>query len=307
MIHGLSDQRRLPRLGKIKLGVMRQSSSGVSYPSKTDYFVCPEPVRKLYGDQPRELPVQFPVDEPATLFPQEYKMYRDSGLICRGDGAKATRWNDKGDLVELSCPCDFLESGECGPVGTLNFLMPDVPGIGIWQLTTGSRRSIVSINSSLETMSRAFGGLVGVPFTLRLVPEQSQRWDEAKQKMVKLMLYTVTIDSPATFRDIWEWRKRIGAPVTALMPATLPDVLPSLPAPVDEAQTVIPGGDDAARQEHTREALMTMFHEAAGGDAAKALLLLRRTAKANLRRSIDGLADLSDDEVATLTAIMARS
>ena len=40
-IKGLSEQRRLPRLGKIRLGVKKKNQKGIEYPASTDYFVCP--------------------------------------------------------------------------------------------------------------------------------------------------------------------------------------------------------------------------------------------------------------------------
>ena len=52
-IKGLSDKRRLPRLGKIRLGVKAISQkSGKEYPKETDYFVCPPEVQAVYGEKP---------------------------------------------------------------------------------------------------------------------------------------------------------------------------------------------------------------------------------------------------------------
>src|SRR6266545_5331672 len=127
MIHGLSNKRRVPRLGRIKLGILIQEPGRKPYPRSVDYFVCPPEVQKLYGEQPRELPVMFPSDDPEAIFPQSLKMYRSAGLWCAGDARTAKRWDDKGRLVERPCPCEYLESGECGPVATLNMLLVDVP------------------------------------------------------------------------------------------------------------------------------------------------------------------------------------
>ena len=222
-IRGLSDRRRLPRLGKIRLGIMVQEPGKKAYPRSTEYLVVPEEVEAIVGQKPKALPIMLPSDDPAFIFPQTYKMYKSAGLWCAGDGSQARRWDEQGNLKEIACPCPFLESGECGPVATLNFLLPDVPGVGIWQITTGNTRSIISLNTSLEMFGRMFGGLTGIPFTLRLDPEPLQRFDERQHKMVKQTLYVLRLDSPRTLREIMEWRAKAGAAVAALMPATEED------------------------------------------------------------------------------------
>jgi len=46
-IKGLSSIRRLPRLGKIRLGIKKVTAKGKEYPSETDYFVCPAEVCRV--------------------------------------------------------------------------------------------------------------------------------------------------------------------------------------------------------------------------------------------------------------------
>ena len=221
MIKGLSERRRLPRAGKIRLGIMVQGAGGKMYPRATDYFVCPEPVQKVYGDKPTALTILFPVDDQAVLFPQQLKLYKKSGgLWCAGDGETAKRWSDAGELVERPCPCDFLESGECGPHATLNFFVDRVPGIGVWQLDTGNKTSIVQLNTGLEQALAAFGGLRGIPFILRLEPQETQRWDEGKRQMVRTTIQALRLDSEMTLREIVDWRRSLGKAVEALMPVT---------------------------------------------------------------------------------------
>ena len=233
MIKGLSERRRLPRLGKIRLGVMVQEPGKRGYPKATDYFVVTPEVEAVFGHEPKRLDVMFPVDDPALIFPQEYKLYKTAGLWCAGDGERAKRWDERGELRERACPCEFLESGECGPVATLSFLMPDVPGVGVWQLVTGNQRSITSINTSLETFSRMFGGLRGVPFTLHLEEEGGQRYDDKSGRMVKQTFHVLRLDSPYTIRQIIEWRGKQGAEVAALMPAPEPDDVSARPLPAE--------------------------------------------------------------------------
>jgi len=54
-IEGLSDRRRLPRLGIIRLGIKAISEkTGNEYPKEVPYFVAPDEVRSIYGEQPTE-------------------------------------------------------------------------------------------------------------------------------------------------------------------------------------------------------------------------------------------------------------
>ena len=225
MIKGLSERRRLPRAGKIRLGVMIQEAGKKPYPKATNYFVCPPEVTEALGlpAEPRELPIMFPSDDPERLFPQELRMYRSAGLWCLGDNQVARRWGDDGQLHEMKCPCPYLDSEECGPEATLYFLLPDVPGIGVWVLRTKNKASITSLNTSFEQFTGTFGGLRGIPFLLKLEPSQTQRWDDKQRKMVKTTLHVLRLDSPYTLRQIHEWRRALGKPVEALMPAREPE------------------------------------------------------------------------------------
>ncbi len=285
MIKGLSERRRMPRLGKIKLGVMVNK-----VPRRTDYFVAPPEVERVAGVKPKALSIMFPLDDPERLFPQELKCYRQSGLFCAGNGETARRWNEAGELVERPCPCELLDSGECGPSATLNFFLPDVPGVGVWQITTGSKRSIVSLNSALESYGRMFGGLAGIPFTLRLEPEQGQRWDESKNKMVKDTQFVMRLDSEMTLREILSRRQALGKPVEAFM---------------------LPAGEAARAEDaptHPAEAqvddIWTLFHDACGGNTAQALKLVRTKVRELFQREVEGLADLTREELAALAQAM---
>ena len=53
MIKGLSEVRRLHRLGRIRLGEKAKNAAGVEYPKKLDHYNfadCPE-LSKLYGEK----------------------------------------------------------------------------------------------------------------------------------------------------------------------------------------------------------------------------------------------------------------
>ena len=87
-IKNLTESRRLPRLGKIHLGIKKTSQkTGKEYPSATNYFVVPPEVAEIVGEKPTELPILFPVEDDEKFASQYYRSYSMSrGLVCRGDG-----------------------------------------------------------------------------------------------------------------------------------------------------------------------------------------------------------------------------
>ena len=199
-ISGLSSIRRLPRLGKIRLGIKKVSAkTGKEYPSETDYFVCPAEVRNACGDKPKELKISFPINDPEVIFPQSYKWYGSSkGLKCRGDGVTATRLNEEtGEMEERPCPCELLESGKCKQRASLIFMMPDVAIGGVYQIDLSSYHSIVDINSGID-YARALlnDNIVFVPFKLKRVPKETH--NEGK----KQIHYTLQLELDITAEQL---------------------------------------------------------------------------------------------------------
>jgi len=184
-IEGLSSIRRLPRLGKIRLGIKKVSAkTGKEYPSETDYFVCPAEVRKVCGDEPKELNISFPMNDPEVIFPQCYKWYGSSkGLKCRGDGVNALRLNDEtGEMEEQKCPCELLENGKCKQRASLVFMMPDVAIGGVYQIDLSSYHSIVDINSGIDYARALLNEQIAfVPFKLKRVPKETH--NEGKKQI----------------------------------------------------------------------------------------------------------------------------
>ncbi len=191
-IEGLSSIRRLPRLGKIRLGVkVVNEKSNKEYPKEVDYFVCPSEIKKVYGDKPKELPIMFPLNDPEVLFPQSYKWYGSSqGLKCRGDGVEALRLNEEtGKMEERECPCELLEEGKCKQRASLVFMLPNIKIGGVYQIDLSSYHSIVDINSALDYAMAMLGGRIAmVPFVLRRVPKETH--NEGK----KQTHYTLTLE-----------------------------------------------------------------------------------------------------------------
>jgi len=191
-IEGISNLRRLPRLGKIRLGIKKEGK-GTTYPSPTDYFVCPDEVKAVCGDKPTEMKVMFPADDIELVAPQWYKCYSYSqNLICKGNGKTCLRKvdTDTGDFADRDTKhwdmadgvcdpddCPKLAQKQCRRVMSLLFILPDVPGLGIYQLDTTSFYSIVNINSQLGQEPPGFlrqftrGRIAFLPLILSMGPQ----------------------------------------------------------------------------------------------------------------------------------------
>ena len=194
-IKGLSETLRLPRIGKIHLGIKKMSqSTDTERPEKTDYFVFPaeylETVKRICGtDKPKSLEVLIPVEDAniwASQFYRSYSMTR--GLVCRGDGETAEQSVDAktGELAwkgiipiverrEVPCPgraCEHYKAKRCHERMCLQFMLPRIPGLGVWQVDTGSINSILNINSDTAMVRSVVGRIAMVPLTLTLEAQE---------------------------------------------------------------------------------------------------------------------------------------
>lgn len=234
-IKGLTDNKRLPRVGKLHLGVKAKSARGVEYPKAVDYFVVhaekstSEPAaaafREVYGDEPRELDIMFPTDDVDQWADASYKAYSQTwGLICKGDGETAlARWDnarngarpagiDTGTWAHretkawvylqipcaaVDCPMQKTAPPRCKAVMSLQFLLPRVRGIGIWQIDTGSWNSIRNIRDNVDLIKATTGGRIrGLPLRLSLAPLDIVRPDVSSKRVHVLNIYTpLTLES----------------------------------------------------------------------------------------------------------------
>ncbi len=251
-IKGVSEVVRLPRLGKIKLGIKKENAEGIPYPSPTDYFVCPDEVKKVFGEKPRELRVMFPTEEEGQWASQYLRCYSATrGLICRGDGETAvarldiltgemaSKESSATELREITCnpaKCAYYQKDQCRRVMNLQFLLPDCPGFGVYQLNTTSFYSIVNVNSSLELIRGTCGRLCMIPLLLKLVEQEVQ--PGASKKIVRVLSLT----APYSFAEIQKYA-RIPPGQVLLLPA------PDSEAPDDLFPEEVLGQTDA-REHH---------------------------------------------------------
>lgn len=221
-IKQLSNQRRLPRAGIIRLGLRVKTEKNckcggknkgclaclgtgtIHRPKETDYFVCPEKVKEVYGPEPKKLKILIPVEDEEVFFRQFYYSYGKGFLLCKGDGEDAVYWDfDKGDYQNKECPCEKLEAGKCSQTGILQFILPDVEeAAGVWQITTHSRNSIIDINSGIDYIRGIAGRIAFVPLWLIRDEIQTQKMDG--KAPIKGKHWTMKFSMDISLRELQE-------------------------------------------------------------------------------------------------------
>ena len=207
-IKGFSDKRRLTRVGKLRLGEKKKGTGGSEYPSAVDYFLCKEDESTSenaarafahdYGVKPKEIKICFPSNEPDKFFEQWLKRYgKTRGLICKGNGESETVVDEaSGEMQDIECDpseCLYYQKKQCREVASLQFFMPDITGIGAWQIDTGSYNSIVNLNSAIEQVMLLTGGRIAfVPLEL-IIREKKVHFRDDKGKEISKMVDVLDI------------------------------------------------------------------------------------------------------------------
>lgn len=252
----ISTARRLPRLGKIRLGLKKVSArSGKEYPTETPYFVVPREVGTVYGNAPVELDVMFPVNDEEIIFPQQLEYYGSSrGLKCHGNKEIAMERQESGGWQERKCPCERLEKGECSERGHLLVLLPKVSVGGLYQIDTGSYHSIVDVNSGIDYVKALVGRIAMVPLKLRRIARDTHA-EGSKQTHYTLQL---TLDANVeginklredTTRVIQYAHYQIEGPVMENPAKDLPDMVVDQEPDVTDAEVDQGGGQGEAEPE----------------------------------------------------------
>ena len=201
-IKGLSDRRRLPRLGRIRLGLKAVTPQGKEYPKEVSYFVCPDEVKKVYGDMPTELDVMIPLNDLNAVFPCAYKHYGSGrGLKCSGDGEIAHRVNEETkEMEQTACPCKLLEDKKCKQTGTLMVMLPKVSVGGVYQISTSSINSIIDVNSGLDYVSALLGRFAMVPLKLRRIKTETHHDDKKQNHYTMQIIFDGDINTVNALR-----------------------------------------------------------------------------------------------------------
>ncbi len=228
-----------PELGKIKIGQLgqeRTSQDGRKYrlPQKLDHFrvtlrvrasdgqfALDEDVHKVFGPEPRELPVRLIYDDPTLNCPSQLNCYEGSRRWCHGDGERALRLDGQGIYRERSCPCALLTSPEdasenkgkgknqiirCKPYGVLRVQLPTKQeSIGVYGFRTTSSETISNILGVQASVLMHTGGVLGgIPLRLRIYPATDNTPGGASSS------WKVTLDLPSGgWAEVDEAAKRL--------------------------------------------------------------------------------------------------
>lgn len=220
-VRGITDQRRLPRVGKLRLGVQVPNRSGNgTHPVERPYFVTDDDVagrrfRDLFGAEPTMVPIVFPSDDPDVVARHNYECWGGGGRKCYGNGEQAEalvhvhaleEWRaqaqaapdpsavpppaglwastvdqDQRTVARVVIPCLGMGydgrpacpmyGNGCAITMHLQFVIPEYPELGVWQIDTGSLVSIEAVLNFLELLRAATGGHIGwIPLRIRRVP-----------------------------------------------------------------------------------------------------------------------------------------
>lgn len=190
----LPESGRLPRVGKLRLGIKKQGTSSgraVEYPSATDYFVVNEDAatsrqaadsfHEVYGEEPRELDITLPGANLADVLEGAWRSYGSGGLLkrrCEGPGGNCVVRGEGGVWIPGPCACqaEGLDPSDkrnhCQERFTLTMMLMRVQGVGVWQADTGSRMAAEGLAAALRMIENFRGHLQGAEALLRIVPRQ---------------------------------------------------------------------------------------------------------------------------------------
>lgn len=245
-IKGLSEQRRLPRLGKIRLGFKVPNKSGNGdHPFGTDYFVLPKELKSHFPEKPTELPIMIPVEDDEIWCNQYFKRYSSyRGLTCKGDGETCWRMidtvtgaianRDTKEIVwkkDLTCEgklCPDYISEDCKECMNLQFIMPDLPGLGIWQIDTSSVISIKNINSGAALVRSIYKRITFIPLLLSIVPTETID-RQGKKKTV----FVLNLTTRETMRQLMTQANR---PITDLLVPPPTEDEPPMDVPAENGE-----------------------------------------------------------------------
>lgn len=264
-----------PRVGKIRLGIKKMTSANrtggaIEYPSAIDYFrvdpedgvTSPESAAsflELYGERPTSIRCQVPGRTAADVFEGAWRLYGAKKLKTICDGETCDVRTATGGWESMPCACKaqgipltkdngHANEKHCKLSYTLNLFLPDVVGVGVWQIDTGSEISVARIARWLQMMESVSGGdLLFLDFTLNLVPV-----DVAPDGRSKKVYVLEPRAVGATPRELLTGGGRTAVALPAGEPVEPGPVLPPPayddepvdPAPVDDALDGDPGPEE---------------------------------------------------------------
>jgi hypothetical protein len=179
-IKEFENQTKYQRAGKIHLGIKGEKGR----PQSTDYFVCPDEVKAVYGEKPKMLEIMVFSDNKEDFMPYYYKKYGKNQLMCRGNGkdcrifkgfdetTKLEKWID-GPCDRETCSAAQGDKPQCNMVLNLKFIIPKVNKTAFYQLDTRSVNTLKNIQGAVDMLKQVTGQIAWIPMILTVVEEKS--------------------------------------------------------------------------------------------------------------------------------------
>jgi hypothetical protein len=193
----LDRQKRGYQIGEIRTGYEVKPPQGKSYPTKLETFrlttvsrTAADSIAAQFGGEVQatvlkngkktyevfteasELPVMVPPGD--SVISQWYEMWSAAGRARQCDGFTEQRSGDP-----CKCPSDLIRRAElaksgsaCRPVTRLNVMLPDVPDLGVWLLTSNGGNAADELEDKAEMLRSARDAGVILPAKLRLEPRE---------------------------------------------------------------------------------------------------------------------------------------
>lgn len=254
-------QRSIRQRGRIRIGYSTPGKrADVKVPHKLDRFrftaadrAVIDAVAALYGGEPepwrdegrdewqvttdaRSIPILLPPG--AMALSQSWDQWAKGFHVRTCDG---TTSRVPGNPKVEDCQCD-PDAPNCQLSTHLSVILPEVPGLGTWRLTSHGWYAATELAGSVGLLEELLGGTGVVPARLGLDRREVRRLIDGKPQVRKYVVPTIDVDQTVT--------ALVGArgaltPTADKLPAT-PVELPSAPGgwrPVDPAALPeAPGG-----------------------------------------------------------------
>lgn len=342
-IQSVSNSLRMPVIGKIRLGIRKEASSGAQYPSTVEHFVltdAPE-VEKVYGKDPKELDILFPTDNLEQIIPTYYKWYsagvkgKDGSIIggklnCYGNGpdeagtagvahhlAKrdpVTRVPPTRPCLGPKCPDFYAANGQqqCKQSMKVTFMLPMVSWNGVYEIDTTSWHTIRSFHSVLEWVRSLNNGIVKmIPFKIVREEVATNFYDAKSQKEKTGKQYIMFLkDNPNFIEQHGEQMKlKLQSAYKASSNFILPSAQEQIEAPMEDNYAIEGAKVETVSALSASELLLQDAEINAAFDALEAVQNKKYEAKHRLIaiRKYEGAVNQKEEVLARVSSLITSA
>lgn len=211
--------KKVPLIGKIKIGEKVEREGGVSIPRSLDYFKATGDYAGLFheafGDKPTSIPIIFMTDDVTQSCNERFELRdkKTGHLLGSGDGESFKLWNFHEDRNQRRYEDFIVDSDEkkqqlsdyskkhsngelWRAILTCEFIIPKISRVmGVWRLESkGVMSTIKNIRDTYDTVQEFAGTVVNIPFDLQVKKVTSQHPGEKKLYPVVSLIPNINTD-----------------------------------------------------------------------------------------------------------------